>query len=281
MKTTICRKAAAILMAILTCISAFAGIGLSVSAAGTQTEAYLIDFPRAGETQLHNWGHGRLRYMNGWFAEESTHTTLYTTGSYTGNICYCIEPGTPLATGDLFTLQKDESFWDSYPSDYNKTISADTVKTHIGRILQYGYTGTISPDWKSQNEGANELAHAYATQLLIWETIVGERDEDFNHVSTGGYNAILDCVSDAHPLRERILAHYDSIVSSVKNHGKLPSFCTKSAGKAETVELEWDGTQYTVTLTDTNNVLGNYAFSSNAADIQFHSNGNHRTICAK
>ena len=82
----------------------------------------------------------------------------------------------------------------------------------IGRILQYGYRGGISTSWKSQNESdANCIAHAYATQILIWETIVGERDAGFNHVSTGGYNAVLECVSSAHPLRSKILSYYNSI----------------------------------------------------------------------
>jgi hypothetical protein len=39
-------------------------------------------------------------------------------------------------------------------------------------------------------------------------TIVGERDASFNHVSTGGYNAVLECVSSAHPLRSKILSYY-------------------------------------------------------------------------
>ena len=66
-----------------------------------------------------------------------------TVGSYYGTICYCIEPGTPLDTGDRFT-QKDETFWDNFPSSYNHTISPDDMKLLVGRILQYGYTGTVT-----------------------------------------------------------------------------------------------------------------------------------------
>ena len=73
-------------------------------------------------------------------------------------------------------------------------------KLFIGRIFQYGYTGTISTSWRSQNEGGDKLAHAVATQLLVWETIVGERDADFNKVGTGGKDAICDQVSTGHPL---------------------------------------------------------------------------------
>jgi len=92
--------------------------------------------------------------------------------------CYCIEIGVPQQTGDSYT-KKGEDFWDNYPSSYNSTISPDDIKLFIGRIFQYGYTGTISTSWRSQNEGGDKLAHAVATQLLIWETVIGERDENF------------------------------------------------------------------------------------------------------
>ena len=49
---------------------------------------------------------------------------------------------------------------------------------------RYGYTGPISTSWRSQNASdAETLAQAMATQVLIWETVVGERDEDYNHIS--------------------------------------------------------------------------------------------------
>lgn len=67
------------------------------------------------------------------------------------------------------------------------TVSGDEIRLFIGRILQYGYRGGISTQWKSQNENdANCIAHAYATQILIWETIVGERDSNFFHKSASG-----------------------------------------------------------------------------------------------
>lgn len=162
-------------------------------------------------------------------------------------------------TGDSYT-QKGEDFWENYPSSYNSTISPDDIKLFIGRIFQYGYTGTISTSWRSQNEGGDKLAHAVATQLLIWETVVGERDEDFNKVSTGGNDAILDQISPNHPLRDKIMSYYNSMAASVQNHSKLPSFFAKSTGKAQNIELEWDGEKYTATLTDQNNVLSDYSF---------------------
>ena len=200
-------------------------------------------------------------------------------GSYEGNICYCIEPGVPQQTGNTFT-KKGEDFWDEYPSSYNHTITPDDIKLFIGRIFQYGYTGTISTSWRSQNEGGDKLAHAVATQLLIWETVVGERDSDFNKVGTGGKSAIVEQISTNHPLYGQIMGYYNSIAASVQRHSKVPSFLAKSMGKARNIELEWNGEAYTATLTDTNGVLSDYVFSANASGIRFSVSGNTLTITA-
>lgn len=214
--------------------------------------------------------------MNGWKGLSTKYTGLRAMGSYSGNIAYCIEPGTGQRTGDTLT-EKDENFFNNISP--NGTISGDDIRLLIGRILQYGYRGGISTSWKSQNESdANCIAHAYATQILIWETIVGERDASFNHVSTGGYNAVLECVSSAHPLRSKILSYYNSMVTSVQNHTKVPSFCTRSSGSAKVNELEWNGSKYVATLTDTNGVLGNYNFSANIDGVSFSVSGNKLTV---
>ena len=43
----------------------------------------------------------------------------------------------------------------------------------------------------------------------------------------------------------------DSIVDSVQTHSKRPSFCTSTATDAETLELTWDGSKFTGSVTDT------------------------------
>ena len=280
MKTLKLKKFMSLFLAALMSVTTLAGFGTTAYAAEATDEVYLVSFPRDGDANYSaEWGHGSLNFMNGWSARKSRYTTVYAMGSYTGNICYCIEPGVPLATGDRFT-QKGEDFWDNYPSSYNSTISPDDIKLFIGRIFQYGYTGTVSTSWRSQNEGGDKLAHAVATQLLIWETVVGERDADFNKVGTGGKNAILEQISPNHPLRDRIMSYYNSIAASVQNHSQIPSFFAKSAGKAQSIELEWDGEKYTATLTDHNNVLSNYSFSASTSGIRFSVNGNQLTITA-
>lgn len=264
MKNSFLRRSISLLLSLIICLSTIVGVALTASAASTTGKAIVIGYPRNGDTNYSTvtWGHDELHYMGGWMCHKGRYTTFYTMNSYKGNICYCIEPGRPLDTGLVFT-QKDEDFFDNFPEAYNSTISADDIKLFLGRILQYGYTGQISDSWKSQNaEDADTMSKAFATQLLVWETVVGERDEYFNHVTPYGYNAILEQVRGDHPLRNGIMNYYNAIASAVQQHTKLPSFLSRTAGKAQTVELSWDGSRYCAELTDTNGVIGNYNYSA-------------------
>ena len=264
MENSFFKRSVSLLLSLIICLSTIVGVALTASAASTTGKAIVIGYPRNGDVNYSTvtWGHDELHYMGGWMSHKGRHTTFYTMNSYKGNICYCIEPGRPLDTGLVFT-QKGEDFFDNFPEAYNSTISADDIKLFLGRILQYGYTGQISDSWKSQNaEDADTMSKAFATQLLVWETVVGERDEYFNHVTPNGYNAILEQVRGDHPLRNGIMNYYNTIASAVQQHAKMPSFLSRTAGKAQTVELSWDGSRYCAELTDTNGVIGNYNYSA-------------------
>lgn len=265
------------------CLSLFSvGTLSSYAAVGEKADVYIVEFPRSGEANRSGWGHEVLQYMNGWNTGGATDKLmLRAIGSYTGQICYCIEPGTGQHTGDTFT-QKDESFWNNFPPEYNKTIDSDSIKLFIGRIIQYGYTGNVSTEWRTQNpEGANNLAHAIATQLLIWETIVGERNYDFHHVDTGNCNRVTEFIRANNPIRSQIMEHYARIEKSVQNHSKVPSFFARSTSKAQTVEMSWDGKQYISVLHDSNDVLSEYSFKSDNPDVSLQVNGNALTITSQ
>lgn len=282
MKSNILKRSTVLLLAIIMCLSTFVTTGtLSASAdeVAESDKAVVFSFPRDGDENYNaEWGHEKLTLMNGWCQHETKKMNIFSVGSWTGNICYCIEPGTPVDNNEILN-SSDETYWDNYPSEYNKTIEPRVIKRLIGRIMQYGYCGTVTTAWRSQNEeDADKMSHAVATQLLIWETIVGERDEAFNHVDTGSYDAVLDVVSVNHPLYNRIMTYYNQMVASVQNHAKIPSFFKKSSLSAQVVTLSWNGSEYTATLTDTNNVLGNYTFTTNNSNVTCSVNGNKLTI---
>ena len=282
------RRSISGLLALLICFTAILGSGMTAYAAaftGETADSYSVAFPRDGDANLDysgTWGHDELHYMNGWTSGEATWmTTLHTIGSFDGPACYCIEPGVPR---NLYRSYESygEDYWDTFPAEYNRTIDGRTMKTLLGRIMQYGYQGNLSLDWRSQNRAdADKLAHMMATQVLVWETVVGERDADFNHVDPGSADAVKSVYRTSHPLYSRFSAYYDSIEASVKKHTVVPSFMDRSEEAAQTVELSWDGGRYTATLTDTNGVLGEYAFSSAQSDMTFAVDGNDLTISAE
>lgn len=273
------KRAVSFVMATVLSLTAFMGVGTNTvfAAAGEKTNVYMVDFPRDGDANYDGvWGYNNLTLKNGWHTGSATHTNLKAIGSFSGNVGYCIEPGVHLSMGQSMT-QYDENYFNNIQA--NGVISGDEIRQYIGRILQYGYRGTISTNWRSQNEAAaNSIAHAYATQLLIWETIVGERDANFNHKAASGCSNVKDVVNAAHPLRSKIFSYYDSMVASIQKHTVVPSFCNRSVGSAKTLELEWDGSKYTTTLTDANNVLSNYSFSASISGVSFSTNGNKLTV---
>ena len=271
------KKSVSLLLIFAMCLSLLLGIGpVKAYAAAEQSDVYLIGYPRDGDANYDgDWGHPSLTYMNGWGAGRSTTTIVRAMGSYDGTACYCIEPGVHQDTGDTYN-SRGEDYWNNYPSDWNSTIDGPTIKLLIGRILQYGYTGQISLNWRSQRaEDADRLSHLVATQLLVWETIVGERDAEFNHVTVPAeYDSVKEIVSDTHPLREQIFAYYNSMVANVQAHTDVPSFC------GQTLEMQWDGSQYIATLTDTNGVLSQFSFSASKPGIQFSVSGNDLIVTA-
>lgn len=273
------KKPLSLLMALFMCLGMFAGTGVTAFAAGETMTTYMVDIPRANDPNKAGWGHPALNFLGGWSTSAGTHFSVHTQYAYNGRAIYCIEPGIGVHSGDQYT-GRGEDFWDNYPSSLNPTIPPNTIKEYIGRIMTYGWQGNASTSWMSSNpDHANQMAGYIATQLLVWETIVGERDSQFNHVDANaqGKNNVTEYISAEHPLRSQIFSQYSAIESAVKRHTMLPSFFSSTAD-AGAYELKWDGEKYSATLTDTNGVLGDYTFSSSTAGLNFSVDGSQLTI---
>ena len=273
------KKPLSLLMALFMCLGMFAGTGVTAFAAGETMTTYMVDIPRANDPNKAGWGHPALNFLGGWSTSAGTHFSVHTQDAYNGRSIYCIEPGIGVHSGDQYT-GRGEDFWDNYPSSLNPTIPPNTIKEYIGRIMTYGWQGNASTSWMSSNpDHANQMAGYIATQLLVWETIVGERDSQFNHVDANaqGKNNVTEYISAEHPLRSQIFSQYSAIESAVKRHTMLPSFFSSTAD-AGAYELKWDGEKYSATLTDTNGVLGDYTFSSSTAGLNFSVDGSQLTI---
>ena len=273
------RKPLSLFMAMLMCLGIFAGTGTTAFAAGETMTTYMVEFPRASDPNKAGWGHPALNFLGGWSTGENDSFSVHTQDAFNGRAIYCIEPGVGVNTGDQYT-GRGEDFWDNYPSNLNPTIPPDTIKEYIGRIMTYGWQGNASTSWMTDDpEDASKMAGAIATQLLVWETVVGERDSQFNHVDANaqGKNNIAEYISPENPLYSEIFSQYSAIESAVKRHTMLPSFFSSTAD-AGAYELKWDGQQYSLTLTDTNGVLSDYTFSSSTTGLNFSVDGNQLTI---
>lgn len=272
---TITKRVVSFMLSLVLTLSMFAvnAVTTTVSAADYVGEVKIVDYPRSNDPNKNGWGHDDLHLMNGWFMESSKKMVMRSIGDYNGATCYCIEPGISQHTGDQLT-QKGEDYWDKYPEGINKTIDADTIQRLIGRILQYGWTGNNNTSWVSTNSKyANEMGNAKATQILIHEVIVGERRADFSKINAHNYgcNNALEQVKSSCPIYKQIMDNYYRIEAAVKQHTVTPNF-----GGTQ-FEMNYDGSKYTVTLTDKNNVLSNYDFSS-ASNLSFSKSGNKLTI---
>lgn len=271
MKKKLFKRVLALFLSLLTVFGTM-GAGMTAYAAEVREDVYIINYPRAKDSNQSGWSHNELHFIGGWKAKKQTSFGLRAIGGYENEIAYCIEPGIGQHTGDSLT-NKGPDFWDYVPN--NQTINTDEIQTLIGRIGIYGYAGKLSLNWVSTNSSdADKLGNAIATQMLIWETVVGERDANFNKVNAHnyGYDAVIDIIQSNNPIRSYIMNHYNRIASAVQEHTRKPNF-----NASLPVELKYDGSKYTATLTDSNNVISKFDVSA-PSGISCSVSGNKLTI---
>ena len=267
----------AFLLALVLCLCL-----LPTTALAASKQVYIWNFPLSDDTLKSdgNWGHGVLNLRFGYRVSATSYTQFRCLDSWQGEVAYCIEPGAPQKNYDSLT-DHDDTWWDHLTLPDGHPLTPREVQRLIGRIMSYGYHGSIGGGWWADVEAtAEKMAWAYATQILIWEVVVGERDSSFHHidVKSMGYNEALERVDSTHPLRSKILSYYDSIVDSVQTHSKRPSFCGSLPSNAGTLELSWDGSKFVGSVTDTNGMLGKYSFGCEDTDLTFSKSGNVLTV---
>ena len=259
------------LLAILLSLALFVGVFASTASAASIKVAMT-------EIKGTGWSSPALSLRNGY--KFNGHSAFYAKAQNTasGKAVYCIEMATNINHNQSVSSKSQNTLEGQLKSN-GALVPKDQARL-LSYVLYNGYKGNVSySTWKSQSSSNADLAKYVATQLLIWEVLIGERDINFNYISksqTGASNAVKEYVRSNNPLRSKIFSYYDSIASAIQSQLKIPSFMAKGASSASTYELTYSNGVYSVSLTDTNGVLGNYSFSG--AGLSFQKSGNVLTV---
>ena len=187
-----------------------------------------------------------------------------------GAVAYCIEPG--VHSDDSGTYKEGSS-----ASWYNLPAS---VQSGIALAMSLGYPsadyGAVSGD---RNSSAIINAEKWAaTQAIIWELICEYRNA--YTYDDWGYSPFYGCVDTSrYPTFE---LWYDKIAAAMQNATMIPSFAEYAPRWCDTIELRRNAAgSYTATVTDDNEVLGDYNFAANSGSgITFTRKGDTLTITA-
>lgn len=165
--------------------------------------------------------------------------------------CFCIERGIPLPDNTEYAGSADASHGDKY-----KRLT-ENQKDLLKLALTYGYPNRVG---LQTSKDAN--ACYAATQLIVWQITMGFRSSatELNDKTypMSGYSGTM---TEQYTRNKYLKAYYDAILSDMARHYTRPSFTAYTPGAAQTYEMEYKNGKYTVTLTDSNNMLGDYYVS--------------------
>lgn len=165
--------------------------------------------------------------------------------------CFCIERGIPLPDNTEYAGSADANHGDKY-----KRLT-ENQKDLLKLALTYGYPNRVG---LQTSKDAN--ACYAATQLIVWQITMGFRSSatELNDKTypMSGYSGTM---TEQYTRNKYLKAYYDAILSDMARHYTRPSFTAYTPGAAKTFELEYKNGKYTVALTDSNNMLGDYYVS--------------------
>ena len=181
--------------------------------------------------------------------------------------CFCIERGIPLPDNTEYAGSADASHGDKY-----KRLT-ENQKDLLKLALTYGYPNRVG---LQTSRDAN--ACYAATQLIVWQITMGFRSSatELNDKTypMSGYSGTM---TEQYTRNKYLKAYYDAILSDMARHYTRPSFTAYTPGAAKTFELEYKNGKYTVTLTDSNNMLSDY-YVSVSGGVSASVNGNTLTL---
>ena len=275
------KRIMSLFLAALMCVTSLVGIGTTAYAAEETDDVYLISYPRDGDSNYNaEWGHGSLTFMNGWKTGTSVIQPSVRWDRTTGISATVLRSA---------SRSRPETALPKRARIFGTTTLRPITAPFLLMILSCSSVVSSSTAIREQSQPRGVLrtraAISWLTQSLHSFSFGKPSSASVMKTLTRSAQAArtLFWIRSApnHPLYDKIMSYYNSMAASVQKHSKLPSFLTKTPGSAQEIELEWDGSKYTVTLTDSNNVLSGYKFSSNDSGVQFSVSGNKLTITAE
>ncbi|MCR5802981.1 MAG: Cys-Gln thioester bond-forming surface protein [Clostridia bacterium] len=221
------------------------------------------------------WGRNAATLFGGKNVVATDHTVIRFSVNQECQPFYCIELGGHLdpVNGSEYS-KNDPSFFDNVD---NSVISGSQISDYLGKIMYFGFHDEFNYSgdnmWNvDYAENKDNISEYIATQTLIWETIYGYRDADFNYVSHDGYDDPLDFI-DGVPDHENILFYYNKIVSIIKYQDSIPSFMFSSREEAlnNPYELPFDYAQglFTATYSDSNSRVQDFNYYVDGSTMYF------------
>lgn len=201
---------------------------------------------------------------------------LHVDGRY--KVAYCIEPDTPVDSGVDYGSGSNSGI----NGDWKSNLTRDQQKT-IGLAMLY--SNIHHPDNLSSVES---VEWEVATQIIIWEIVIGMRNStapysctnsslinQFDNTSKG-----VRYLDGTDHYLKGIRAKYDIISTDLALHLVIPSFTQKRLSDAPTHTMKQQPNgSFSVSLTDSNGVLGRYKFSSKSP-VTINQSGNTLTATA-
>ena len=176
-----------------------------------------------------------------------------------GDDAYCIEPGHSLYSGNTLTTDASAA-WNALSKAQKKAVNL---------ALLFGKSGN------GANLGGTEGQKWIATQLVVWEFCTGCRDASTFKLKNSKF---IDGITagDSNP---GVKSNYNKIIAKLNDYNVIPSFAyeTQANAKSNVKELKYSDGKYTLTLTDSNGMLSDYAFKK-TGDVSVSISGNKITL---
>ena len=185
-----------------------------------------------------------------------------------------------------YCLDKELLQWGDI--DYSWTDLSFANQETVRQIIAQGFSetnGLSKSGWGDTHPSGGKVGNYEAntakwavTQLLVWAAcknyIVRNSATDWTWSST--VDTEMETVAKHAYNPTAFRSYYTELKDALLNGCKIPSFANADPQKAAAIQLKWNGSAYTATVTDSNHVLSHFDFS--LSGVNFSRSGDKLTV---